>query len=212
LRLNSSIDQKRDDLLSLQAQHTRLEEKVDTTAKIKKQIDYCAKLCDVLDDFAHEFRKQRAEQLADYTISMWKRLARKQDLVERIVVDPERHFSIDLYDKEDRLLDKTKLSAGEKELLAISLIWALAQIANRSLPIVIDTPLGRLDTEHRAHIAEHYFPNTSHQVILLSTDTEIVGSELDAVKPYISKAYTIIYDKSKQTSTITPDSYFERVR
>jgi len=209
--LKALIDRKEGELQSLQSQRTRLEGKAETTAKIKKQIEYCGKLCEVVKDFSDEFRKQRAEQLAEHTVEMWKKLARKQDLIDRISIDPERHFSIGLYDKEDRPIDKTKLSAGEKELLAIALIWALARIANRSLPVVIDTPLGRLDNEHRAHIAQHYFPNTSHQVILLSTDTEIVGTELAAIKPYISKSFSIQYDEKNQTSTVTPDSYFEKI-
>jgi DNA sulfur modification protein DndD len=209
LRLQAEIDKNKDAIQSLNAQHTRLEERAQATAKRQKQIEYCRKLCDVIDDFSHEFRKQRAERLEDYTLAMWQKLARKQDLIRRIEVNPNKQFSIDLYDTEDRLIDKTKLSAGEKELLAISLVSALSQIADRSLPIVIDTPLGRLDTEHRAHIARYYFPNTSHQVILLSTDTEIVDNELTAIKPYISKYYTIVYNEPQQISTVEPDKYFE---
>ena len=58
-------------------------------------------------------------------------------------------------------------------MLAIALLWGLAQASGQPLPVVIDTPLGRLDSSHRAHLIERYFPNASHQVLLLSTDTEI---------------------------------------
>ncbi|GAB4407840.1 MAG: DNA sulfur modification protein DndD [Anaerolineae bacterium] len=209
LDLKAQIDKAKADIQALNIQRSRLEEKAKVTAAKQKQIDYCRKLCEVIDDFSHEFRRQRAVRLEEYTLAMWQKLARKQDLIKRIAVNPDRQFSIDLYDAENRLIDKTKLSAGEKELLAISLVSALSQIANRSLPIVIDTPLGRLDTEHRAHIAEYYFPNTSHQVILLSTDTEIVGNELAAIRPYISKSYKIVHDETVQTSTVIPNIYFE---
>lgn len=209
LDLRIQIDKTKAEIQALNIQLSRLEEKAKATAKRQRQVDYCRKLCEVIDDFSHEFRKQQAERLEDYTLTMWQKLARKQDLIKRIGVNPERQFSIDLYDAENRLIDKTKLSAGEKELLAISLVSALSQIANRSLPIVIDTPLGRLDTEHRAHIAEYYFPNTSHQVVLLSTDTEIVGGELAAIRPYISKVYKIAHDETIQTSKVVPDVYFE---
>lgn len=209
LKLQTEMDKNKDEIESLNIQRTRLEDKAKTTAKKQHQIEYCRKLCDVIDDFSHEFRRQRAERLEGCTLVMWQHLARKQDLIKRIVVNPDRQFSIDLYDADDRLIDKTKLSAGEKELLAISLVSALSQIADRSLPIVIDTPLGRLDAEHRANIARYYFPNTSHQVILLSTDTEIVDNELSAIKPYISRCYTISYNKSKGTSSVISDRYFE---
>lgn len=209
LNLEVDIDKYKDDVQTFNTQLTRLEAKAEQTAQKQRQIEYCRKLYEVIDDFSHEFRKQRAERLEDYTLTMWRKLARKQDLIKRIKVNPHKQFSIDLFDADNRLIDKTKLSAGEKELLAISLVSALSQIADRALPIVIDTPLGRLDTEHRAHIAQHYFPNTSHQVILLSTDTEIVGNEFRAVQPYISQTFTIIHDEAKQTSIVKSNSYFE---
>ena len=94
------------------------------------------------------------------------------------------------------------MSAGEKEILAISLIWALSKLAERDLPVVIDTPLGRLDTIHRTNIAKNYFPNAGQQVILLSTNTEVVGEELKAIKPYLNKTFIIRKEKQQETSRI----------
>jgi DNA sulfur modification protein DndD len=47
-------------------------------------------------------------------------------------------------------------------------------------PFVVDTPLGRLDEEHRIGVLEH-FTKRAGQAIMLSTDTEIVGKYLDPV-------------------------------
>jgi len=52
-------------------------------------------------------------------------------------------------------------------------LWGLARASARPLPAVIDTPMARLDAAHRQHLVERYFPNASHQVIVLSTDTEV---------------------------------------
>ena len=125
----------------------------------------------------------------------------------RIIVNPNRQFTIDLYDADDRLLDKTKLSAGEKEILAISLIWALSRLAERDLPVVIDTPLGRLDTIHRTNIARNYFPNAGRQVILLSTNTEVVGEEYNAIKSALNKCFILKKDKQQESSQIL-EGYF----
>ena len=39
--------------------------------------------------------------------------------------------------------------------------------------MIIDTPLGRLDSDHRHRLIESYFPYASHQIVVLSTDTEL---------------------------------------
>lgn len=123
------------------------------------------------------------------------------------MIDPDNNFSINLYDAQNNKIDKTKTSAGEKEIMAISLIWALGKLANRELPLVIDTPLARLDSEHRQHIVENYYPHASEQVILLSTDTEIIGELYQAVKPFVSKSY-LIEKPSAEQSTKIREGYF----
>jgi DNA sulfur modification protein DndD len=72
-------------------------------------------------------------------------------------------------------IPKRDLSAGEKQLFATAFIYALAKLSGRLMPFVIDTPLGRLDRSHRRRFVAEFLPNASHQIILLSTDTEIVG-------------------------------------
>jgi DNA sulfur modification protein DndD len=81
---------------------------------------------------------------------------------------------------------KRDLSAGEKQLFAIAFIYALARLSGRLMPFVIDTPLGRLDQQHRRRFVAGFLPNASHQVVLLSTDTEIVGSLYDDISPLLA--------------------------
>jgi DNA sulfur modification protein DndD len=206
--LEAEYSNLEDELISKKRQRTELESKAESTAKMQKQMEYCRKMKETLEDFSHELRVTKVNQLQEYTLKMWGKLARKKDQIKDIKINPDNQFTIELFDEDNRIIDKTKLSAGEKELLAISLIWALSQIADRDLPIVIDTPLGRLDSIHRNHIVTNYFPNASHQVILLSTNTEIVGQELEGIRPYISKTFLIHKDKASETSQIV-EGYFE---
>jgi len=83
-------------------------------------------------------------------------------------------------------ISKQDLSSGEKQLFAVAFIYALAKLSGRLMPFVIDTPLGRLDQQHRRRFVAEFLPNASHQVILLSTDTEIVGSLYDDIRPLIA--------------------------
>ncbi|MEI2768376.1 MAG: hypothetical protein V9E86_07805 [Nitrosomonas sp.] len=82
-------------------------------------------------------------------------------------------FTVTLKDNNGREINKDELSAGEKQIYAIAILEALARTSKRRLPIIIDTPLGRLDSIHRTKLINNYFPYASHQVIILSTDTEV---------------------------------------
>jgi DNA sulfur modification protein DndD len=208
--LRAENNRKQAEITSLKSRRTELEKKAQKTAKMHQQIEYCKKISAALDDFSHNLRVQKVKQLQDYTLSMWQILAHKKDHVAQIVINPDSQFSIDLFNAEGKKIDKTKLSAGEKEILAISLISALSQLTERALPIIIDTPLGRLDTLHRINIAKGYFPNASHQVILLSTNTELVGEEYKAIRPFIGKHFIIQKDAKTKTSTVT-EGYFDGV-
>ena len=133
-------------------------------------------------------------------------LMHKSDLVNDIHISPD-DFSLSLINKQGELISTERLSAGERQLLAVSILWGLAKASGRPLPVVIDTPLGRLDSKHRRHLIDNYFPNASHQVILLSTDTEIDYEYRDILSENIDKEYHIQYQKQKKSSTIN-SGYF----
>ena len=101
----------------------------------------------------------------------------------------------------------SRLSAGERQLLAISLLWGLARASGRPLPTIIDTPLGRLDSSHRRHMIDRYFPVASHQVILLSTDEEIDIESLERLLPYVGRRYYLQFDETSRSTMIT-EGYF----
>jgi DNA sulfur modification protein DndD len=135
-------------------------------------------------------------------------LLHKSDLVHRVAIDTYT-FSLSLYDLSGQLVPKHRLSAGEKQLLAIAFLWGLARVSGRHLPVAIDTPLGRLDSSHRTNLVERYFPTASHQVILLSTDTEVGKVEVERLRELeaIAHQYLLKYD-SNQRQTITEPGYF----
>ena len=133
-------------------------------------------------------------------------LAHKCDLVNDICISSD-NFSLSLTNKQGELISTERLSAGERQLLAVSILWGLAKASGRPLPVVIDTPLGRLDSKHRRYLIDNYFPNASHQVILLSTDTEIDYEYRDILSENIGKEYHIQYQKQGKSSTINP-GYF----
>jgi DNA sulfur modification protein DndD len=159
-----------------------------------------------LERFRVALTSRHADRLGQTIRDGFQRLLRKQRLVQGLRIEPET-CRLALLDAEANELPAERLSAGERQLLAVAILWGLAQASGRSLPVVIDTPLGRLDASHRMHLVERYFPLASHQVILLSTDEEITDRYLEALKPKIGRCYRLVHDDAEGCSAIEP-GYF----
>ncbi len=112
-----------------------------------------------------------------------------------------------LFDDNGQEIPKHRLSEGEKQVFAVSVLWGLAQSSPRPLPAIIDTPMARLDSEHRLHLVERYFPNASHQVIILSTDTEVDQDFYAKLQPHVARAYHLNYDEAEKV-TVAREGYF----
>ncbi|HLO88537.1 MAG TPA: DNA sulfur modification protein DndD [Nostocaceae cyanobacterium] len=166
-------------------------------------INSAAKVQETLRVFRDRLTLRKLNKLEEEVKNCFLYLLHKSDLVHRIAIDAKT-FSLSLYDLNGQPVPKHRLSAGEKQLLAIAFLWGLAKVSGRRLPVAIDTPLGRLDSSHRNNLVERYFPAASHQVILLSTDTEIGKTEYKVLteNEAIAREYLLKYNSSNRQTTI----------
>lgn len=169
--------------------------------------DYCQRSVDTLKNYRRRFIDMRRKQLEQLILDSFSHLARKSDLIGSIAIDPES-MGLTLTSPTGETMGTQQLSAGERQLLAVSTLWALAKATGRTIPIVIDTPLGRLDGDHRTSIVERYFPDAGQQVVLLSTDTEIHARFSAKLEKWISYRYTLKYEPREKSSNFTL-GYFE---
>ncbi|WP_369434471.1 DNA sulfur modification protein DndD [Psychromonas sp. MME1] len=157
----------------------------------------------MLADFSEKLTAVRVKQLEAEFIKSYQKLARKDDLKLSARINTTT-FDVELIDDKKHAISRKALSAGEKQIYAISILEALGKTSGKKLPIIIDTPLGRLDSKHRDKLIEHYFPEASHQVIILSTDTEIDESYFNNTlfKNEISHAFEIQFDGATKSSSL----------
>ncbi|OED51108.1 DNA sulfur modification protein DndD [Aliivibrio fischeri] len=155
----------------------------------------------LLDKFAEQLTHARVKQLEKEFVSSYKNLARKDDLHITAVINPHT-FDVNLVDEHGIKINRKAMSAGEKQIYAISILEALGRTSGRKLPIIIDTPLGRLDSHHRDKLVENYFPNASHQVVILSTDTEIDKNYINMIQDDIARTYEISFDGLTKSSKV----------
>lgn len=163
-------------------------EKLAAQASQGSRVQLVPKIQHVLADFKAALLSKKLIQLQTDVTTSFNSLCRKKNSVREITINPD-DFSVAFKSQDNHPIPKSQLSAGEKQIYAISMLWGLAKTSGRPLPIIIDTPLGRLDTDHRRLLTEHYFPFASHQVIILSTDSEIDQAYFRDLRQSVSQAY-----------------------
>lgn len=169
-------------------------------------VDYAEKVQATLAEFRSRAVRRHISRIEANISERFIQLIHKTSLVEKVSVDPDT-FRMTISSPGDGEFPAERLSAGERQLLAISILWGLALASGRRLPTVIDTPLGRLDSDHRQNLVSRYFPHASHQVILLSTDQEITESYMGTLGGSIGRAYTLVYEDHKKGTVVYP-GYF----
>lgn len=145
--------------------------------------------------------QKKLQQVQFEASTMLKRILRKQNYVSSIIIDP-KSYEVKLLDHDKEYLEKATLSAGEKQILLISLIWSIFKCSGRRVPFIFDTLLGRLDKTHKASVLKEFIPNTGRQAIILSTDTEIDETHYNILKEHIAKEYMLDFDVKKNATKI----------
>ena len=194
------------ELSSVQRKYEQSVEKLAAQARHGSQVQLLPQIQKVLNEFKSALLCKKLLQLQNVVTDSFNALSRKNGFVREISINPE-DFSVVFKGKDGRLIPKSQLSAGEKQIYAISMLWGLAKTSGRPLPIVIDTPLGRLDTDHRRLLTEHYFPFASHQVVILSTDSEIDQVYFRDLRRNISQAYRLDFS-TEDNGTTLKSGYF----
>ncbi|HEX7855896.1 MAG TPA: AAA family ATPase [Sphingobium sp.] len=122
------------------------------------------------------------ERFAGAVTQSYRRLAHKNQ-IGRIAIGADG--TISLFDTAGRDITDYRLSAGESQLFAMALIAAVGVIVGDQLPLIVDTPLGRLDTDHRSAVL-NMLGKRSAQTILLMQPEEITAHHMDQLTDVIA--------------------------
>jgi DNA sulfur modification protein DndD len=172
-------------------------------------IIHAGKVRDTLDRFKEEVRQRSILKIQSAVLHCYEQLLGKKNLIAALELDPITCVPT-LTTSTGAQVNIERLSAGERQLFAVAMLWGFASVSGRSLPTIIDTPLGRLDSVHRSLLVERYFPFASEQVILLSTDEEIDESLFSRLESSVGRNYRLEYNEESQSSEIVEGYLFER--
>lgn len=170
----------------------------DSTDRI---IKYSNMALSISEKYQIELQKRKTDILAETITTCYKKLANKKNLIHRIEMEPDT-LNIKYLSEEGKEVTQDSLSAGEQQLMVISILWALAICSKKKLPVIIDTPLSRLDSLHRTALINTYFPNAGEQTIILSTDSEIDGTYYELMKENVGDEFTLKYNEITKSTSI----------
>lgn len=198
-RLESEINA----ILNKKKNLIKLIEKKDTENKSE---ELASRFPYILELIKKKLFKRRLKTLQRLVLHNIKTLFRKDNLITNVKITPT--FSVELYGTNKSCIDLRRLSAGEQQLLATAIQWALASLASGSIPTIIDTPLARLDSYHRKSLVQNYYPKMN-QLILLSTDEEMTEELIQDLAPHISDIYDLKHDPQNSCTNITRTEFKE---
>lgn len=218
---NQQIIKLRSDIVRLNQQLVTLVKKVEVNDQNKLKILKSNQYIDVLNQFLDEQKNKHKDSLEETILSELKILMHKLNselnqtkFIENVkvtILASGQGMKITLFDQDVNEIRKESLSSGEKQVYISCLIKAILKESVNNLPIFIDTPLGRLDEEHRDSITKKYYPELSEQVVLFSTNSEITPKRFKDISGNISKSYLLFNDgvntsiKSGYFNTISND-------
>jgi DNA sulfur modification protein DndD len=178
---------------------------IQTSQEPDPRYEALQKLKPFFEDVANKLLKSKKQQIElkmkqDLNVN----LAAYKDVIDRVELSENlKDLSFKIYHKSGNEIYLNQLNTASKQVVVQVLLKALHEFGDYDPPVMIDTVMGVLDETSRSTVLENYFPELSHQTILLSSDSE-VRPEKDLLKiiPFISKVYTVKRDREKQSTDI----------
>jgi len=177
-----------------------IQKALEVAQESRLQYNFAKRLIDILDEVKKRLKIQKRIELEKTYNQHLKRLLDSNTLIAHIDIDEQ--FVITYRDRNGEKIGMSSISAGMKQLSATALLWALKDVSGRVLPIIIDTPMGRIDRQHQDNLLREYYPNVGKQMILLPTDSELDERKHDMLEPYICRQYDLNNPDGKETKVV----------
>ena len=201
--LQRNLDRKKEQDRDLASQSAGLKGKLDEARKrieqtrtklghnrvIEEKIATARRLGNLFADLKSSRKQAQREQLEAAINQHFRILMTSHHLINRVEVNED--FGLHYLDAEGDHVGMGTLSAGMKQLMATALLWALSEVSGKQFPLVVDTPLARIDLAHQEAILRDYYPNAAAQVIVLPTDAELDARKLRLIAPHVYRAYRL---------------------
>lgn len=161
----------------------------DREKRFQKLIDVAERSRDAMRDIKDELIERRREEVEEHASETFLELTNRPDQYDGLSITDNYELRV-LSGGSSRTIQEQKPSEGQKQIIAYAFIAGLSRYTTRDAPVVIDTPIGRLDREHKNNLLQHY-PKFSEQVMILYQPNELDQDDLEELSESMSKHYSI---------------------
>lgn len=182
------IQGKEAELAQKRAELGRYMSRIGASEPALRRADYADRYAELIDVLLKDALPSEVGDVAEEMTKAWKAMAHHSDRVDRIDITPECNVKMLTANGED--LHGIDKSAGASQVFTQALITAITKVSGRAFPFVVDTPLARLSRSQRIGVLKT-FTDRPGQVILLSTDEEVIDDKLDAIRSRILAAFEL---------------------
>ena len=216
-----NIGKWENDLTIYKSKKEQLEnQKNDLEAKIKSSVvdehlqtaiqrkDMCDHVIDCMDQAINCFYNKRKPELEKHISQVFSLLTNNPDLYRELKIDRDFSMKVVRNDGAELSTYRYSPSAGASQIVATSMIAGLNKFATKDAPIIIDTPMGRLDPDHRKHLV-NYYSKMGKQIIILYQPSELDDDDIQSIHDHIASEWEIdsIPDHPDLSSINRTESY-----
>lgn len=193
---NQKIQDADKEIASLTRKFTNLNGAVGQS-EVNMELAIATDLETVLEKTITAFREAMKNRVEINANDIFQKL-RSENVVKNLIIN--ENYGLRQIDDQGNVFDHK--GAGVAQIIALSLILALARSAALPSALVLDTPFARLDETHRDNIIK-FIPTESKQVILLLQSAEKISPNVEnKFRSYVAKEYLISKGSNEHESFI----------
>ena len=197
------LDEK---LVNLDKKLEKVRGEIEKASRGQRKVDLLADSIKALDNYRDLMRDQYREDIQKLVNDHFFQILDSFDLIGSIKLNND--FIPEYYDTAGQSIGRLSISAGTKQLLATAFLWALKEVSERKVPVVVDTPLARIDRRHQENLLKRFYPCVSEQVIILPTDSELDINKYSLLKDHIFREYKLENPTGIRTK-VTPTQMYK---
>ena len=203
----NKVNQIKEELTKLVNELRRLGENAETDSDLQQKYEFSKRIQKAVNHYTEQVLNWKVALISFEFKEMLSALFRKQNEFGNAYFD-QKSMCIRIKNEVGTEIPIEERSAGEKQIISSAFIWAMTKASDLDLPVVIDTPLGRLDSHHRNNLITHFYRKLSKQVVILSTDTEITKEYMELMEKNTAKQLMLDYNQDEKY-TVIREGYFE---